>query len=200
MPKNLVSLIRRLYDWTLEWAKHPHSTKALAILSFLEASIFPLPVDPLLLAMGFAKPKKSFYYALVTTIFSVTGALAGYFIGVYAWQFLSPWFFDFIFSQESFEKVVLHLQGATFLSIFVAGFSPVPFKVFTIAGGVVAAPLMPFFAAAVLSRGLRYFILGAIIYKMGPQAQIWIEKHFEKITYAISVLLILTVILLKLVF
>ncbi len=199
MLKILVAFIRRLYDWTLEWAKHPHSTKALAILSFLEASIFPLPVDPLLLAMGFARPKKSLYYALVTTTFSVAGALAGYFIGVYTWQFLSPWFFDFIFSQENFEKVVIHLQGATFLSIFVAGFSPVPFKIFTIAGGVVAAPLIPFFAASVLSRGLRYFILGAIIYKMGPQAQIWIEKHFEKITYVVSILLILTVILLKLV-
>jgi len=199
MLKFFVTFIRRLYDWTLEWAKHPHSTKALSVLSFLEASIFPLPVDPLLLAMGFAKPKKSLYYAFVTTTFSVAGALAGYFIGVYAWQFLSPWFFEFIFSQESFEKVVIHLQGATFLSIFVAGFSPIPFKVFTIAGGVVAAPLIPFVTASILSRGLRYFILGAIIYKMGPRAQIWIEKHFEKITYAVSILLILTVILLKIV-
>ena len=197
MLKAFVDLIRTLYDWTLKWAKHPQSTKALSILSFLEASIFPLPVDPLLLAMGFSKPKRSFYFAFLTTLFSVLGAIAGYFLGIYAWSVISPLFFDYVFSQKSFDQVVAHLQGATFISIFVAGFSPIPFKIFTIAGGVVSAPFAPFVGAAILARGLRYFILGGVIYYMGAKAQVWIESNFEKLTYLVSILLILTLVLIK---
>lgn len=192
-----VQLIRSLYEWTLNWAKHPQAAKALSTLSFLEASIFPLPVDPLLLAMGFARPKRSLYYAFLTTSFSVLGALTGYFIGLYAWQAVSPWFFEFVFSIDSFNKVVHHLKDATFVSIFVAGFSPIPFKVFTIAGGVVAAPLLPFFLASLLSRGLRYFILASIIYVTGTKAQQWIEDHFDTLTYVVSALLILSVVAFK---
>lgn len=198
MLRYLISLIRKLYVWTLLWAKHPHSGKALGILSFLEASIFPLPVDPLLLAMGFAKPKKSFYYAFVTTFFSVAGAIGGYFLGSLAWQHLSLYFFQYVFSEETFAQVVSHLQNATFISIFIAGFSPIPFKIFTIAAGVVTAPFAPFVLAAVLARGLRYFILGGIIYFMGERAQKWIESHFEKVTIAVSIALILTVVFVKL--
>lgn len=199
MLKKFVLLIRSLYDWTLEWSKHPQATKALSILSFMEASVFPLPVDPLLLAMGFSKPKRSFYFAFLTTLFSVLGALGGYFIGVYAWAAISPFFFDFVFSEEAFVNVTSQMQsnGATFVSLFVAGFSPIPFKIFTIAGGVVGAPLIPFVSASILARGLRYFILGGVIYFMGPKAQQWIENNFEKITYIVSALLIITVVALK---
>ena len=197
MLQYCISLVRKLYLWTLLWAKHPQSSKALSVLSFLEASIFPLPVDPLLLAMSFVKPKKSFYYAFLTTLFSVLGAVAGYFLGSYAWQSLEPFFFQYVFSQETFAKVIEHLQNATFVSIFIAGFSPIPFKIFTIAAGVVTAPFAPFIAAAVLARGLRYFILGGVIYFMGERAQLWIESHFEKVTIAVSILLVLTVVLVK---
>lgn len=199
MLKKFVILIHILYEWTLEWAKHKHATKALSVLAFTEASVFPLPVDPLLLAMGFSKPKRSFYYAFLCTSFSVLGAIAGYYIGVYAWSIVAPFFYDFVFSEKTFLAVTSRMQGhsATFVSLFVAGFSPIPFKIFTISGGVVAAPIVPFIAAAILSRGLRYFILGGIIYFMGPKAQVWIEKNFEKITYTVSILLALTLILIK---
>ncbi len=199
MLKKFVALVHALYEWTLKWAKHPHATKALSVLSFAEASFFPLPVDPLLLAMGFSKPRSSLYYAFLTTTFSVLGAIGGYMLGEYAWSAISPWFFDFVFSEEAFLSVTSHMQGegATFVSLFIAGFSPIPFKIFTIAGGVVSAPFAPFVAACILSRGLRYFILGAIVFFMGPKAQIWIEKHFDKITYAVSILLILTVVAMK---
>ncbi len=199
MFKKIMSWIRALYDWTLRWAQHPRAVQSLAILSFAEASVFPLPVDPLLLAMGFAKPKKSFYFAFITTLFSVLGAIAGYFIGVYAWSAISPFFYSFVFSEEAFLAVIANLQGdqATFVSLFIAGFSPIPFKIFTISGGVVGAPLIPFIAASVLSRGLRYFILGAIIYFMGPRAQTWIEGNFEKMTIMVSILLVLTLFLAK---
>jgi membrane protein YqaA with SNARE-associated domain len=197
---SLILLVRKLYFWTLAWANHPHSAKALSALSFFEASLFPIPVDPLLLALGFTKPKKSFYYAFLTTFFSVLGAVGGYFIGVYAWQFLSPFFFQYIFSENTFDKVSLSLSGATFISIFVAGFSPIPFKIFTISAGVVAAPFMPFVLASILSRGLRYFILATIIYFWGARAQAWIELNFEKMTIIVSLILVLTLVLIKFIF
>ncbi len=193
----LVARIRKLYDWTLKWAQHPQSTKALSLLTFLEAFVFPLPVDPLLLAMGFSKPKRSLYYAFLGTLFSVLGALVGYFIGLYAWNALSPWFFTSVFSQESFDNVVSSLKEATFIVVFVGGFSPIPFKIFTIAAGVTVAPLLPFIGAAFLSRGLRYFILGGVIFKMGEKAQIWIEDHFEKTTYVVLAFIILSFVLFK---
>lgn len=188
----IIQLIRRLYDWTLQWAKHPQAVKALAILSFLEASIFPIPVDPLLLAMGFSNNKKSLYYAFITTLFSVLGAIGGYVIGVYAWQMVAPFFFQFVFPESVFDSTAKSLHDATFISIFIAGFSPIPFKIFTIAAGVVQAPLGTFVSASIIARGLRYFILGGLIYFKGQQAQMWIENNFEKMTYIVCVVLVLS--------
>ena len=195
MFKVIVDLIRTLYHWTLKWSKHRHATKALSALAFFEASIFPLPVDPLLLAMGFSKPKSSFYYSFIASLFSVIGAMGGYIIGTYAWAAISPFFYNFVFPESAFQKVaaVMQSNGATFVSLFVAGFSPIPFKIFTIAGGVASVPLIPFVAACVLSRSLRYFILGGIIYYAGPKAQSWIENNFEKMTLIVSAILVLVV-------
>ncbi len=195
--KKLVDFVHKLYDWTLKWASHPQSAKILCVLSFLEASIFPVPVDPLLLAMGFSKPRRSFYYAFLSTFFSMLGAFGGYLIGSYAWSTLSPWFFGSVFSRESFDNVVFSLQGTTFVSVFIAGFSPIPFKIFTIAAGVTALPLLPFTGAVILSRGLRYFLLGGLIFRMGEKAQIWIENNFETMTYTVSAFIILTLVLFK---
>ena len=118
-----------------------------------------------------------------------------------AWDLISPFFFSYVFSEQAFTHVTVNLQtgGATFVSLFVAGFSPIPFKIFTIAGGVVSAPLIPFFVACVLSRGLRYFILGGVVYFMGDRAQVWIERNFDRLTIIVSVLLILTVLGIKLI-
>ena len=194
----LLNLIHKLYNWTLRWAQHPQSTKALSLLSFLEAFVFPLPVDPLLLAMSFSKPKRSLYYAFLSTLFSTLGALVGYFIGFYTWTTLSPWFFTSVFSQESFNYVSSSLKDTSFIAIFIAGFSPVPFKIFTIAAGVVVIPLLPFIGAVIFARGLRYFILGGLIFKTGQRAQVWIENHFEKATYIILAFIVLSLVLFKL--
>ena len=125
------------------------------------------------------------------------GALGGYFIGFYTWNMVSPWFFKYILSQVTFNHAISSLQEATFAAIFVAGFSPIPFKIFTIAAGVLTLPVLPFFTATILARGLRYFILGGLIFKMGEKAQIWIEKNFETMTYVVSGLLLLSLVLLK---
>ena len=200
MKDKTFKLLKNLYAWLLHWSGHKYNTFALSGISFIEASVFPIPVDPLLLAMGFSKPKKSIYYAFLTTIFSVLGAIGGYYLGYYAWQTLAPYFFQYVFSQEKFDSVTTLLKNATFISIFVAGFSPIPFKVFTISAGVVSAPFSPFILAAILSRGLRYFILGTLVYFMGAKAKLWIDENFEKMTYIVSALLIFALVLLKIIF
>ena len=150
--------------------------------------------------MGFAKPKKGLFYALITTFFSFLGALGGYCIGFYLWQSVSPFFFQYVFSPEKFELVAAQFQDLTFISIFVAGFSPIPFKIFTIAAGVASAPLLPFVIATILSRGIRYCILGTLVFFWGKEIKLWIDNHFEKLTIVISILLVLAVALIQLVF
>lgn len=196
-PKKGFQWLRNLYDWVLQLSRHPHALKALAVITFAEASFFPIPTDPLLLAMAMAKPKKSLLYSAITTCFSVLGALMGYAIGAFLWQHLSAFFIGPLFSQETFDSVIHQFQNHVFLSIFIAGFSPIPFKVFTVAGGVASVALFPFVGAAILSRGLRYFILGGLVYVFGDKVQIWIDQYFEKITIAVSLALVLGVVLIK---
>lgn len=191
--------LRKLYDWVMHWADHPHSVKALAIITFMEASFFPIPTDPLLAAMAVKKPRRGFYFAVITTIFSVLGALFGYAIGSFAWHHLEPLFFQYILSQEKFDLVVQQFSQHVFLTIFVAGFSPIPFKVFTVAGGVAAVPLGPFVGAAILSRGLRYCMIGGLIFVFGKRIEYWLDHYFERMTMIVSGILVLLVVLLKLI-
>jgi len=192
--------LRRLYDWVIALSEHPHAVKALAVITFAEASFFPIPTDPLLLAMGMSRPRRSLFYAGITTVFSVLGALFGYFIGSMFWQHLSPLFMGHLFSPETFAAVIVQFQTHVFITIFVAGFSPIPFKVFTIAGGVASVALAPFIGAAILSRGLRYFILGGLVFVYGRSIQVWIDKYFEKITLVTSLVIVLSLIAYKFVF
>ena len=183
--------LRKLYDWVIGLARHPHALKALAVMTFAEASFFPIPTDPLLLAMAMGKPKRSLFYALITTLFSVLGALFGYFLGAMFWDMIGPLVLDRIFSAEAFQAVVEKFRNHVFLTVFVAGFSPIPFKVFTLAGGVAGVALAPFVGAAILSRGLRYFILGGLVFIFGPKVEVWIDRYFEKITIGLSIALVL---------
>ena len=98
--------LKKIYHWLMKMAEHHHATKVLALFTFMEASFFPLPTDPMLLAMGLAQPKKSFYFALITTLFSVLGAIFGYYLGAWLWESVSPWFFQYILSEEIFTNVV----------------------------------------------------------------------------------------------
>ncbi len=186
----LFTWLRQLYHWALKWADHRHNVKALSILSFVEAFIFPIPPDPLLLAMGAGKPHRAIWYAAVTTVSSILGGLAGYMLGYFVWELTSGFFFQYVFSEATFYKVVETFQNHTFVSLFVAALTPIPFKVFTVAGGVAHLPIVPFILASIVGRGLRFFTLGLIMYKFGKPAMRLIEKHFEILSVVFAVLLI----------
>jgi len=193
------NVIRRMYDWVLHWANTKYALPALFVLAFAESSFFPVPPDVLLIAMAVSIPAKSFRYALVCTLGSVTGGMIGYFIGYELWYSSSGdfsnfanLFFNYIpgFTEELFFKVSKMYEDNAFLAVFTAGFTPIPYKVFTITGGVCKINFLTFILASSVSRALRFFLVSAIIYKFGAPIKSWIEKYFNLVAIAFTVLLI----------
>jgi len=182
--------IRRLYDWVLHWSDTPYAVPALIILSFAESSFFPIPPDVLLVGLALGKPKRAFQFALICTIGSVTGGLFGYLIGFHFWNFTGPFFLKYIFSESLFIKVQELYTQYDFTAIFVSGFTPIPYKVFTIAAGVFKINVMTFFLASICGRALRFFLVAAFIFFLGNRVKQFMDKYFNIVTIAFTILLI----------
>lgn len=190
--RRLGNLPRRMYDWVLHWAATPYALTALAVLAFAESSFFPIPPDVLLIAICLGARKQSWKFALVCSIASVLGGIAGYGIGALAWSQVDHLFFAYIpgFSAEKFEHVkALYLDWGV-LIVFTAGFSPIPYKLFTITSGVMDLSLLPFIAASVVGRSARFFLVAGLIFKFGEPVKKIIDKYFNWLALAFSVLLI----------
>ncbi len=185
--------LRRLYDWTLSWGNSRWGLSALGILAFTESVIFPIPTDSLLMALCLGHPKKSFRFATVATVFSVLGAIAGYALGFWLWQTLASFFFEYMpgFTPDTFQYIQAKYQENAFLTIFAAAFTPIPFKVFTIASGVFAVGLPTLLAASLLGRGLRFFAVAAMLRWAGEPARKFIDQNFNLLTVIFFVLLAL---------
>ncbi len=186
------ALPRRMYDWTISWADKPYGIWALAVLSFTESSFFPVPPDVLLIPLVFGAPKKWWKIALVCTVASVLGGAFGWYIGHFAWDALSGWFFAYVpgFTPEVFHEVEALYQQYGFLAIFGAAFTPIPYKIFTITAGVCSVPLMTLVLASIVGRGGRFFLVALVIYFVGPKAKPFIEKYFNTLATAFFVLLV----------
>lgn len=190
-PWNLFYQIRRLYDWTMQWADHHHNTKFLGAIAAAESIFFPIPPDVLLIAMGASRPPRSLWYAFIATVYSVVGGIGGYLLGYWFWHATQHFFLTYIFSPELFQIVVNKYQENTFWAIFVAAFTPIPFKVFTVAGGVAQISIPVYLASAFFGRGMRFFLVGGLLYYFGAPIRGLIDRHLEKFTVAFTVLLIL---------
>lgn len=184
--------IRRLYDWVLGWADTPYGSPALFGISLAESSFFPLPPDPLLLALALGKPKRALRFAGVATIASVIGGIIGYAIGAGAWSVAGDWFFQYVpgVSQEAFDRVEGLFTQWGFAFVFMAGLTPIPYKVFTLSSGVVGFNFPVFVLASFLSRGLRFFAVAGLVYVFGPSIQTFIDKHFNRLAIAFTVLVV----------
>lgn len=191
-PPQKPGVIRRLYDWVLHWADTPYGTPALGILSFAESSFFPVPPDVLLIALGIGKPKRAFFYALVCSLASVAGGVVGYLIGAGLWSLLANFFFTYIpgFTPEVFAKVEALYREWGFVAVLIAGFTPIPYKVFSIASGVLGMGLPLFALASALSRSARFFIVSAMIYFFGEPIKKVIDKYFNLLSILFVILLI----------
>lgn len=188
---------RRLYDWMLSWSESKWGGVALFIFAFAESSFFPIPPDVLLIALCFGATNRSFRYATICLAGSVLGALFGYGIGYFLWQHpsgeytaLANFFFDNVFSVEGFEKVADLYDKYNFWIVFTAGFTPLPYKLFTISGGLFHINLTMFIIASVISRGLRFFLISWLIWKFGRPIKGFIDKHFNWLAIVFTILLI----------
>lgn len=192
-PTGLLAPLRRMYDWTLSWAETKWGPTALAVLAFMESSFFPIPPDPLLMALALSKPKRGFFFAALCTVASVAGGVAGYFIGLYLWDSMSGFFFSYVpgFSEKNFLFVQDKYRENAFLAIFAAAFTPIPYKVFTVASGVFTTGLSVLITASVLGRGMRFFAVAGVIRWLGEPAKHFIDKYFNLLTIAFFVLLAL---------
>ncbi|MCB0271669.1 MAG: DedA family protein [Bdellovibrionales bacterium] len=193
-------MLRKFIDKILEYSKHKYAVPILCILSVVEASFFPIPPDLLLISMGLAKPKKAIHYAFLTTVFSVLGGLLGYMIGMYLWDEISPYFFRVVFSPDKFEKVKVLYENNAFFAIFISGYTPIPYKIFTITAGVFSIPLSVFIMASTMGRALRFFLFGTFIYFYGDHTRVWVQKHVQKVIVISSTLFLLIFILFKMYF
>lgn len=178
-----MGLFSALYDHTMRWAAHPHAARYLAGLSFAESSFFPIPPDVMLAPMALAQPARAWYYATITTIASVLGGLAGYFIGMFAFELVEP-----VLKDAGYWDHYLTVQDWFarwgFWAVFVAGFSPIPYKVFTIAAGALGMPLAPFVIASIIGRGGRFYLVSALMRWGGERMQHLLRTYVDRIGWA----------------
>tara|TARA_B100000676_G_scaffold174250_1_gene171013 strand:- start:190 stop:843 length:654 start_codon:yes stop_codon:yes gene_type:complete len=184
------NLLRVLYDWVLHWAKTPYAIPALFLISAAESSFFPVPPDPLLLALCLGANRKSFRFAAICTLASVLGGIVGYGIGAWGWNVTQDWFFAYVpgVTPEAFQEVRQFYDNNGFAAIFLAGLTPIPYKVFTLASGVFSINFSVFVLASVVSRGLRFFLVAALVYRFGPTIERFINLHFNRLVICFGVL------------
>lgn len=197
--------VRRLYDWVLHWAETRYGTPALGLLSFAEASFFPIPPDVLLIALALGDRKRAFYFALVCSVASIFGGIAGYAIGHYLWltadgfTAVADFFFANIpgFNEALYFTLGERFEAWGFIIVFTAGFTPVPYKLFTISAGAFDISFPLFVLASAISRSARFFLVAALIWKYGDPIKSFIDKYFNLLAIAFTVLLIGGFVLIK---
>jgi membrane protein YqaA with SNARE-associated domain len=184
--------LRRIYDWTLSLAEKKLAGLWLGLLSFAEASFFPIPPDVLLIPLCLGRLRKAFRFALICSVASVLGGLAGYAMGAFAWDGLSLWFFQYVpgFTEEKFARIQEWYAEWGWPLVFLAGFSPIPYKIFTIASGVLGMALLPFILASAVSRSARFFLVAALVAKFGEPMKEKIDKHFNLLALVFGLLLV----------
>ncbi len=190
-------MIKRLYNWVLSWSESRWGWVALLFISLFEASWFPLPPDILLIALCLGATAKSFRFATICLIGSVIGAALGYGIGHFLWitpdgdpTALASLFYEYVFSIESFNNVGSLYDRFNFWIVFTAGFTPLPFKLFTIAGGMFDINFMMFIIASIVARGMRFFLIAGLIWKFGAPIKVFIDKYFNLLASLFAVILI----------
>ncbi|MFA9461633.1 YqaA family protein [Thiohalorhabdus sp. Cl-TMA] len=169
-------MIRRLVHWSLVKAGHPRAPLWLGTLSFAESSVFPVPPDVLMAPMALARPRKAWYFAALTTVTSVLGGLVGYLIGALLYQAVAEPLLAFYGAREEYARVVEWFGAYGGWAVFLAGLTPIPYKVFTIGAGSLQMPLLPFVVGSLAGRGLRFFVLAGIIRVGGERLYQQVER------------------------
>lgn len=185
-----MKLFSPLYRRAMIWSRHPHAPWYLGGLSFAESSFFPVPPDVMLAPMSLANPRRALQLALLTTLTSVAGGIFGYFIGYFAIDALLPWL------QESgywpaYQTAVEWFGRWGFWAVFVAGFSPIPYKVFTIAAGALSMALLPFTLASLVGRGLRFFLVAGLMAWGGERMEAMLHRYIDRLGWATVLIIVI---------
>jgi membrane protein YqaA with SNARE-associated domain len=185
-----MKLFSPLYRRAMDWSRHPRAPWYLGGLSFAESSFFPVPPDVMLAPMALANPSRWWWLALITTLASVAGGLAGYLIGYFAIDAIQPWL------QESrywpaYQTAVDWFGTWGFWAVFVAGFSPIPYKVFTIAAGALSMALLPFTLASFVGRGLRFFLVAGLMAWGGARMEAALHRYVDRLGWAMVLVVLL---------
>lgn len=167
-----------LYERTLTWAAHPYAPRYLAAVSFAEASFFPIPPDVMLVPMAVSRPERCAWFALITTVASVLGAVLGYLIGYFALGMLLPWI-EAVGLLDQYHTAVAWFATWGLWVVLLAGFAPIPYKVFTLAAGALSLALVPFLLGSLIGRGARFFLVGVLAGRLGPRVEPWVRRWIE---------------------
>lgn len=183
-------MIRRLYDWTMSLSRSRHALRALAIVSFIESSVFPIPPDVLMIPMIIARPSRAFLIAGIATVASVLGALLGYYIGAALFDTIGQPVLDFYGKGEYFDAFAVKYNDWGAWAVLIAGITPFPFKVITIASGVTGLSLPVFIVASIIARAFRFFLVAALLWKFGQPIQDFIERRLGLVFTVFMLLLV----------
>ncbi len=178
--------LRRLYRWVLSWAHRPGGPWALTGVAVAEATFFPIPPDVLLIPMVISRPRRAWFFAALCTLGSVVGAALGYLIGAGLYQTVAAPILELYGYMEEYRRVGRLFQENLVVTLGTAGLTPIPFKVFTIAGGGFAVSLPAFLAVSTVSRGIRFFAVAGLLRVFGPQIREFIERHFGWVSLALA--------------
>jgi membrane protein YqaA with SNARE-associated domain len=192
--------IRRLYAWTVSWAETKHASRALGAIAFTESSFFPIPPDPLLVAMTTVRPRSYLKFATLCTLASVAGGLLGYAIGIGLFEAVGQRIIDLYGLHEQFDVIGDRYQQNAFLTIITAAFTPIPFKLITIAAGVFTVNIFEFVLAALVGRGARFYTVAFLMHHFGRRYKDKIERYVDILSIAFIVVLILGFVALRFVF
>ena len=185
-----MKIFSALYDWTLRWAEHRLAPRILAVLTFAESVFFPIPPDVLLAPMVLSKPHKAWYFATLTTVASVLGGAVGYALGYFMFE---PWIQPIIVEigyQAKLDKIMTWFNEWGIWVVFLAGFSPIPYKLFTVTAGFLQMAFLPFMLVSAISRGLRFFLVAGLIKWGGVAMETKLRRWIDVLGWVIVVLII----------
>lgn len=192
-----MKLFTSLYEWTLRWAEHKLAPKILALLTFAESVFFPIPPDVLLAPMVLAKPHKAWHYATLTTLASVAGGIVGYSLGFYMFEpWIQPLLTEFGY-QAKFDHAMQWFEEWGVWVVFIAGFSPIPYKVFTLGAGFLHMAFIPFFIASTVGRGMRFFLVAGLIRWGGKHMEHKLKEWIDIIGWSVVILIVIAYLIMR---
>lgn len=191
-----MKLFAPLYERTLGWARHPRAPALLAGMSFAEAVFFPIPPEVMLAPMALAQPRRSFWFATLSLLGSLVGAVVGYLLGHYAFEAIKPmlaalgWLDEVAAQVAQLRELAANSPWQVFWLLVLAGFTPIPLKIFTWASGIVGVPMLPFLTSMLIGRGKRVYLVALAIRLGGARAEAALRRYIEPVGWIATVLLL----------